>query len=174
MVIDDKNKLLSIGSLLEYFKERAKGTRINDRNEYYLLIALAVATRSTCLRRNYGSVIVKDDIIISTGYNGAPRGQYHCNEHGECYREIHNIPHGECYEKCRSVHSEQNALISANGRDLIGSTLYLMGFDCNEKKLLQAIPCKICQPMLINAGIKKVITAYEKDGNLFFPITMLK
>ena len=161
-------ELSGIGNLLKYFKLRKQGTRINDRNEYFLLIALAVATRSTCLRRNYGAVIVKDNKILSTGYNGAPSGQYHCIDAGTCYREENNIPHGKQYEDCRSVHGEMNALISANGIDLKGSTLYLMGYDCKENKLIQGIPCKICEPMLRNAGIAEVISAYEKDENLFF------
>lgn len=158
----------SIGNLLKYFKLRDKGKRIDDRDEYFLLIALAVASRSTCLRRNYGAVLVKNNKILSTGYNGAPSEHYHCIDKMECYREMNNIPHGKQYEDCRSVHGEQNALISANGNDLKGSTLYLMGYDCNENKLIKSKPCKICEPMLQNAGIVKVISAYEKDENLFF------
>lgn len=84
-----------------------------SKDEYYLSIAAAVARRSTCLRRQYGAVIIKNDEIISTGYNGAARGEPNCCDTGECWREANNIPHGEQYEKCVAVHAEQNAIISA-------------------------------------------------------------
>lgn len=165
---NDKNNKLSIKSLLKYFNERKPGTRVEDWNEYFLNIALSLATRSTCLRRNYGALIVKDNVIISTGYNGAPKCHTHCIDKNYCYREEHNIPHGKEYESCVAVHAEQNALIYANGKNLKGSTLYLAGYDCNERKLILAKPCKICKPMLINAGIEKVVSLVEKEGNLFF------
>ena len=96
-----------------------------DWTEYFLDIAKAVGRRATCLRRRYGAIIVKDKIIISTGYNGAPRGDENCCDVGSCWRERNNIPHGEQYEKCVAVHAEQNAIISASRRDMLGSTLYL-------------------------------------------------
>ena len=99
-----------------------------SKDEYYLNIAEAVLTRSTCLRRKYGAVIVKDDEIISTGYNGSPRGWDNCCDLGYCVRVQENIPHGQRYEECRSVHAEMNAIISASRRDMIGSTLYLRSF----------------------------------------------
>ena len=172
MIIQKMLKGESIGKLLEYFKELDyRGKHVDDMDEYYLLIALSVATRSGCLRRKYGCVIVKDNKIISTGYNIAPSA---CIATGKCYREIHNIPHGEQYGKsCQSVHAEQNALIHADSRDLIESTMYLMGFDCVEKELITAIPCEICEPMLKNAEIKRVISAFRKD-DLFFPIAVLE
>lgn len=86
------------------------------KDEYYLSIAASVAKRSTCLRRQYGAVIIKNDEIISTGYNGAARGEPNCCDTGECWREANNIPHGEQYEKCVAVHAEQNAIISAARR----------------------------------------------------------
>ena len=98
-----------------------------DKNNYYLDIAEAVLERSTCIRRAFGAVIVKNDEIISTGYNGAPRGRKNCGDLGYCMREKLNIPRGERYEMCRSVHAEQNAIISAARKDVIGSTLYLVG-----------------------------------------------
>ena len=107
--------------------------------------------RSTCLRRQYGVVIVKADEIIATGYNGAPRGLPNCCDVGSCYRDEHKIPHGEQYEKCIGVHAEMNAIISASRRDMIGSILYLA---CNEPN---AFPCVICCNLIINAGISKVI-----------------
>ncbi len=118
-----------------------------SKDKYYLSIADAVSKRSPCLRRQYGAVIVKNDEIISTGYNGVPRGVKHCET---CKRE--NAPRGENYFSCPAVHAEANAIISAARRDMIGATLYLA---CNEKN---AFPCKDCQRLIINAGISKVIT----------------
>lgn len=127
-----------------------------DKKAYYLNIAKAVAARSTCLRRQYGAVIVRDDEIISTGYNGAPRGEANCCDVGTCWREENEVPHGERYEACRSVHAEQNAIISASRRDMIGATLYLAGFEDGVR--LSPEPCDICRRMIANAGIKQVIT----------------
>lgn len=129
-------------------------TRISKR-EYYLSIARAVSLRSTCLRRQYGAVIVKDDMIIATGYNGSARGEQNCCDVGECWREINHIPHGERYEACVAVHAEDNA-ISQAGRKSIGATLYLAGFE-NEKPI-EATPCLMCQRKIKNAGIKEVIS----------------
>ena len=98
-----------------------------SKENYYLDIADAVLQRSTCLRRMYGAIIVRNDEIISTGYNGAPRGRINCTDAGRCARVEMNIPSGERYELCRSVHAEANAIISASRRDMIGSTLYLVG-----------------------------------------------
>ena len=117
-----------------------------DKHSYYLGIAEAVLKRSTCLRRKYGAVIVKDDEIISTGYNGAPRGEHE------------GIPHGERYEACRSVHGEANAIISASRRDMIGATLYLAGRDADGSQVVHTEPCAMCKRLIINAGIKEVIT----------------
>ena len=100
--------------------------RINKIN-YYLDIAEATLQRSTCLRRNFGAIIVKNDEIISTGYNGSPRGRKNCIDLGYCMREKLNIPRGERYELCRSVHGEENAIISAARKDMIGSSLFLVG-----------------------------------------------
>lgn len=123
-----------------------------NKDEYYLDIARAVAMRSTCLRRQYGAVIVNSDEIIATGYNGAPRGEMDCLEHGECWREQNNIPHGSMYEKCVSVHAEQNAIISASRSEMIGGTLYLAGFE-NGEEIDDPMPCVICARMIKNAGI---------------------
>lgn len=137
--------------------------RISKTN-YYLGIAEAVAKRSTCLRRQYGAIIVKNDEIIATGYNGSPRGTENCCDVGYCWREENNIPHGEQYESCLAVHAEQNAIISASRRDTIGATLYLVGFE-NGKRIPaeQVKPCKICEKMIINSGVAKVITG-EKEA----------
>ena len=129
-----------------------------DKHSYYLGIAEAVLKRSTCIRRKYGAVIVKDDEIISTGYNGAPRGWKNCCDGGYCVREREGIPHGERYEFCKSVHGEANAIISASRRDMIGATLYLAGQESDGSPVMDAEPCMMCKRLIINAGIKEVIT----------------
>ena len=126
-----------------------------DKRSYYLGIAREVATRSTCLRRQYGAVIVRDDEIISSGYNGAPRGEANCCDVGACWREENAIPHGERYEACRSVHAEMNAIISASRREMIGATLYLAGME--DGKRIEAKPCDICRRLIVNAGIEEVV-----------------
>ena len=131
--------------------------RISKEN-YYLDIAETVIGRATCLRRCYGAIIVKNDEIISTGYNGAPRGRKNCVDLGRCTREILNIPRGERYELCRSVHAEANAIISAARRDMVGGTLYLAGKDAATGELLHdTSSCSMCRRLIINAGIAKVI-----------------
>lgn len=126
-----------------------------SKDSYYHGIALAVARRSTCLRRQYGAVIVKDDCIISTGYNGSAREEPNCCDVGECWRQAHNTPHGEQYEKCVAVHAEDNA-ISQAGREAIGATLYLAGLE--DGKPIKAEPCMMCARKIKNARIAKVIT----------------
>ena len=129
-----------------------------DKNNYYLDIAESALERSTCLRRKWGAVIVKDDEIISTGYNGAPRGRKNCNDIGTCIREELNVPRGERYELCRSVHAEQNAIISAARKDMIGATLYEVGVDAKTGKYVEnAMPCAMCKRFIINSGITKMI-----------------
>ncbi len=132
-------------------------TRTSKQN-YYLDIADAVLERSTCLRRKYGAIIVRSDEIISTGYNGAPRGRRNCSDLGGCTRESLHIPSGERYELCRSVHAEANAIISASRRDMIGATLYLVGRDARTNELLtEASSCSMCKRQIINAGIERVV-----------------
>ncbi len=129
-----------------------------DKINYYLNIAESVAERGTCLRNNYGSIIVKNDEIISTGYSGAPRGRKNCIDLGYCTRQKYEMPSGKGYEKCRSVHSEQNAIISAARKDMIGATLYLVGINQrNGEYVTDNEPCSFCKRMIINAGIEKVI-----------------
>ena len=129
-----------------------------SKENYYLDIADAVLQRSTCLRRMYGAIIVRNDEIISTGYNGAPRGRVNCTDAGRCARQELKIPSGERYELCRSVHAEANAIISASRRDMIGATLYLVGRDAQTHELLKdATSCSMCRRQVINAGISKVI-----------------
>lgn len=136
-----------------------------DKHNYYLDIAGTVAERGTCLRRNYGSIIVKNDEIISTGYTGAPRGRVNCMDLGTCRRVSLNVPRGERYEMCRSVHSEANAIISAPRRDMIGATLYLVGTDCETGALVSdACSCAMCKRMIINSGIDKVVIRNTADN----------
>ena len=131
--------------------------RISKEN-YYLDIAQTVLERATCLRRVYGAIIVKNDEIISTGYNGAPRGRANCVDLGFCSREAMQVPRGERYELCRSVHAEANAIISAARRDMVGATLYLVGRDAQTGELLgDATSCSMCRRQVINAGITKVV-----------------
>ena len=137
--------------------------RISKIN-YYLDIAETVLERATCLRRLYGAIIVKNDEIISTGYNGAPRGRRNCVDMGACTREVMQVPRGERYELCRSVHAEANAIISAARRDLVGSTLYLVGRDASSGELLaDATSCSMCRRLIINAGIRQVIIRRSKN-----------
>ncbi len=131
--------------------------RISKEN-YYLDIAETVLERATCLRRVYGAIIVKNDEIISTGYNGAPRGRANCVDMGYCSREVLQVPRGERYELCRSVHAEANAIISAARRDMAGGTLYLVGRDARTGELLgDASSCSMCRRMVINAGLARVV-----------------
>lgn len=132
-------------------------TRV-DKQNYYLDICEIVLERGTCLRRNFAAIIVKNDEIISTGYTGAPRGRVNCIDLGECRRDQLNIPRGTRYELCRSVHAEQNAIISAKRQEMIGSTLYLVGIEKDSGKYVEnASPCSLCKRFIINAGIDTVI-----------------
>ncbi|MEG1988021.1 MAG: deaminase [Oscillibacter sp.] len=131
--------------------------RISKEN-YYLDIAETVLERATCLRRVYGAIIVNNDEILSTGYNGAPRGRANCVDMGYCSREAMQVPRGERYELCRSVHAEANAIISAARRDIVGGTIYLVGRDAQSGALLpDATSCSMCRRLVINAGLAKVI-----------------
>ncbi len=135
-----------------------------DKHNYYLDIAETVAERGTCLRRNFGSIIVKNDEIISTGYVGAPRGRKNCTDLGRCIRQEMNIPRGERYEICRSVHAEANAIISAERKDMIDATLYLVGIEASDGTIVKnSCSCAMCKRMVINAGIKTVIVRDTKD-----------
>ena len=129
-----------------------------SKQNYYLDIADAVLERSTCLRRKYGAIIVRTDEIISTGYNGAPRGRANCVDMGYCSREAMRVPRGERYELCRSVHAEANAIISASRRDMVGGTIYRVGRDAQTGRLLNdATSCPMCRRMVINAGLSRVV-----------------
>ena len=138
---------------------------------YYLDIADKVRERATCLRRTYGAIVVKNDEILSTGYNGAPRGRQNCSDLGFCRREAMNIPSGERYELCRSVHAEANAIISAARRDMIGATLYLAGRQGMDGEILTtATPCSMCRRLIINAGIDTVVARTGPDTYEITPV----
>ena len=135
-----------------------------DKINYYLDIAETVIERGTCLRRNYGAVIVKNDEIISTGYVGAPRGRKNCCDLKYCMREKLNVPRGERYELCRSVHAEQNAIISADRKSMIDSSLFLVGKSYNDGSYVEkSNPCALCKRMIINAGIKDIYIRDSKE-----------
>ncbi len=129
-----------------------------DKTNYYLDIAGTVLERSTCMRRHYGAIIVQDDEIVSSGYNGAPRGRKNCGDLGYCARQAMDIPSGQRYELCRSVHAEANAIISAPRREVLGATLYMACKDPDTGALLPgSTSCSMCRRLIINAGIARVV-----------------
>ena len=135
--------------------------RINKKT-YYLNIAKTVAQRSTCLRRNYGAILVKDDQILSTGYNGSARGERNCSDIEFCPREERGAKQGEHYEWCVAIHAEANAIMSA-GREARGATLYLYGQDAKTKEKISAEPCMMCQRLIKNAGIDSVVCSLAEN-----------
>ncbi|MBE6631090.1 MAG: dCMP deaminase family protein [Ruminococcaceae bacterium] len=135
-----------------------------SKHNYYLDIAQTVAERGTCLRRSFGAIIVKNDVIVSTGYNGAPRGRKNCCDLGYCMREAMNIPRGERYELCRSVHAEANAIIAASREQMLDSTIYLVCTDPVTHQVQGGVnSCSMCKRQIINAGIKNVVIRETKD-----------
>lgn len=136
-----------------------------SKDAYYLGIAESVLKRSTCLRRNYGAVLVKNDEIISTGYNGSPRGETNCCDVGYCEREKQNIPKGERYELCVAIHAEDNAITSAGRDRAFDSTLYIVGKEASDPtKYANPCPCMMCRRKIKNAGIKRVVGIFDEDG----------
>ena len=143
-----------------------------DKHNYYLDLAEIVSQRSTCLRRRYGAVIVKNDEVISTGYVGAPRGRKNCSDIGECIRQNMQIPRGERYELCRSVHAEVNAIISASRDKMIGASLYLTGLEMADGSYIKnASSCSMCKRTIINAGIETVYIRDDKDHFRVIPVS---
>lgn len=139
-------------------RKRKMSMERKDKINYYLDIADTVSQRSTCIRRQYGAIIVRSDEIISTGYNGAPRGRQNCMDLNCCTREAMQIPSGERYELCRSVHAEANAIISAARKDMLGAVLFLSGREYQSNTpLYDATSCSMCRRLIINAGITKII-----------------
>ncbi|MGE5893721.1 MAG: deoxycytidylate deaminase [bacterium] len=133
-------------------------------DEYFIEIAKVVSSRSTCLRRRYGAVIVKDNVIISTGYNGAPRGSVNCIDIGTCRRKELNVPAGERYELCEAVHAEQNAIINGFPDRMKDATIYIAGFE-EDDSFAEGKPCLLCKRMIQNAQIREVVYLC-KDGSV--------
>ena len=144
-----------------------------NKNTYYLNIAKEVSKKSTCLRRQYGAVLVKNDEIIATGYTGAPRGRCNCIELGYCTKKkiFPEVRHGG-YDACRSVHAEQNAIISADRKSMIGGTIYLVGKTYGKDEYVEnARPCALCKRMIINAGLKEVVIRLNKEEYIKIPVS---
>ena len=142
-----------------------------DKTNYYLDIAQTVLERGTCLRRNVGAILVQNDVIISTGYAGAPRGRQNCSDLGVCRRAQLGVPRGQRYELCRSVHAEANCIIATSREEMLGSTLYLAMVDAQTGELVpDASPCNMCRRLIINAGIDKVIVRNTKDDYAIFDV----
>ncbi len=131
---------------------------------YFLDIARAVGARATCLRRRYGAIIVKDNIIISTGYNGAPRGEANCIDTGVCERERQHVPKGQRYELCVAVHAEQNAIIAADPSKMRQATIYIVGVNA-DGTLASGEPCLLCRRMIRNAMLAQVVYL-DADGSI--------
>lgn len=135
-----------------------------DKENYYLDVAEIVLERGTCLRRNFGAVIVNNDQIISSGYTGAPRGRKNCIDIGKCIRKELNIPRGERYELCRSVHAEANAIIHACREGMIGARLYLVGKEVSDGEYVKnTSSCAMCKRLVINSGIDTVVIRLDKE-----------
>lgn len=131
------------------------GERVS-KVDTYLNCAETFAYRSTCIKRKYGAVIVKDDAVISTGYNGAPRGFENCCDIGKCPRIERDMHQGEGYGMCRAVHAEANALLNCSRDQTIGADLYLVGVNPSDNSIHEAKPCPLCARTIIQAGIRKV------------------
>ena len=148
-----------------FFFERGKEMERVSKHNYYLDIAQTVAERSTCLRKMFGAIIVKNDSIISTGYNGAPRGRKNCSDLGHCMRDRLGIPRGERYELCRSVHAEANAIIAAPREQMLGATLYMVCVNSKTRELeAGTTSCMMCKRQVINAGIATVIVRDDREN----------
>ncbi|KON30639.1 hypothetical protein AC482_03315 [miscellaneous Crenarchaeota group-15 archaeon DG-45] len=126
-----------------------------DKTMYFLRIALAVAARSTCLRRKFGAVIVKGNTIVGTGYNGTAKGVVNCYEVG-CIKDEMGLPQDRAYDLCPAVHAEENAIINSSRTDRIGATLYIAGLDADGNYTV-AVPCLRCRRKIINSEIEEVV-----------------
>jgi len=143
-----------------------------SKTNYYLDIAETISERSTCLNKHYGAIIVKNDEIIATGYNGAPRGLTSCLDTGKCNRECSE--RGRDYSECTSVHAEMNAIISASRKDMIGADLYIVGIDVDKRYVENPAPCSLCKRLIINSGIKNIYVRLSTDGYDTFPVEYWK
>ena len=143
-----------------------------SKHNYYLDIAQTVSERATCIRRRFGAIIVKNDVIISTGYNGAPRGRLNCSDIESCVREEMNVHRGERYELCRAVHAEANAIIAASREQMHGATMYMCCTDPWTKEVVGSIcSCAMCKRLIINAGITEVVARDDKDNYTIYQVS---
>ena len=143
-----------------------------SKHNYYLDIAQTVSERSTCIRRRFGAIIVKNDVIIATGYNGAPRGRLNCSDIESCVREKMNVPRGERYELCRAVHAEANAIIAASREQMQDATMYMCCTDPWTKDVVGSIcSCAMCKRLIINAGIEEVVAREDKDNYTIYQVS---
>ncbi len=149
--------------------------RISKINTY-LNCAEVFAYRSTCIKRKYGAVIVKDDVVISTGYNGAPRGMDNCCDIGKCPRIERNLHQGDGYAMCRAIHAEANALLNCSRFQTMGADLYLVGINPKDNSIHKAKPCPLCARTIIQAGIRYVImrTGEGEDDYVVVPSEQLE
>ncbi len=152
-----------------------EGKRIS-KADTYLNCAEVFAYRSTCIKRKYGAVIVKDDVVISTGYNGAPRGFENCSDIGNCPRMERGMHQGDGYGICRAIHAEANALLNCSRQQTIGADLYLTGINPDDNSIHKAKPCPLCARTIIQAGIKNVILRVGEgaDNYIVVPATELE
>ena len=172
IVSDSMDSLMNKIVSLRTKNKVEESTPMNNENNripfpfYYLGIAEAVSKRSTCLSKRYGAVVVKDNVVRSTGFNGAPRGRKNCTDIGYCPRLANNVKRGTDYStSCRSVHGEMNAIINASPEELKDATLYLYGYDRAKNEMVKdANCCPICKRLIINAGIKDVVVADPDNG----------
>lgn len=137
-----------------------------SKDEYYLGIAEAVLSRSTCLRRNYGAVLVNNDQIVGTGYNGSARKETNCCDIGYCEREAQGVAKGERYELCVAIHAEDNAITNAGREKSLDATLYIVGKEHESGAYANPCPCKMCRRKIINSGVSRVVGLFETDGKL--------
>ncbi|RDU22591.1 deoxycytidylate deaminase [Anaerosacchariphilus polymeriproducens] len=151
-------------------KPNGQQQRISKVNTY-LNVAETFAYRSTCIKRKYGAVIVKDDTVISTGYNGSPRGLDNCCDIGRCPRIELDMHQGEGYGMCRAIHAEQNALLNCSREQMVGADLYLAGVNPSDNTVHNAKPCPLCARLIIQAGIENVIMRIgeKEDEYLVIP-----
>lgn len=172
IVSDSMDSLMNKITTLRAKNKVEESTPMNNENSripfpfYYLGIAEAVSKRSTCLSKRYGAVVVKDNVVRSTGFNGAPRGRKNCTDIGYCPRLANNVKRGTDYStSCRSVHGEMNAIINASPEELKDATLYLYGYDRAKNEMVKdANCCPICKRLIINSGIKDVVVADPDNG----------
>ena len=153
-----------------------KGIKRVSKADTYLNCAEVFAYRSTCIKRKYGAVIVKNDAVISTGYNGSPRGMKNCCDTGECPRKIRNMHQGEGYAICKAVHAEANALLNCSREQTVGADLYLTGVNPDDGSVHMAKPCPLCARMIIQAGIRNVYLRQDNspDGYKCVPAAELE